>query len=379
MEIGSYYNLILLGGAAFALLMSMYLIFYPHNLFANRILGVLVFTWAFTCVSYAVASNDFYITYPHFFGVSSIFTFLFFPLIYLYIRSYLYKNARHVRKGLVHYLPALAYLIVLSPFFAKSAAEKSEMIVNGFPQWVKTIFNIFNILVILQGVFYSVLSLRLLHHFQYFRKSKLSKVQYSSVRWLYFLVMTNVLLWIIGASGTFLMIIGINLPFDPFKLFYMGLTVLTIILSLFTIVRPQLFAMEEDIIKHIHPLKAENQVISPGEQKKLDHKQLLDYFSEEKPYLRNDLKMKDLVEETGLSNKRITDVLSTEFNKSFFDLVNEYRSEEAIRLIKGGFHKQHTLPHLGEEAGFNSKTTFNRIFKKHTGRTPSEFIQSNQL
>ena len=86
--------------------------------------------------------------------------------------------------------------------------------------------------------------------------------------------------------------------------------------------------------------------------------------------------MQDLVEGTGLSYKRISETLNNEFNQSFFDVINEYRTKAAIKLIDDGFHKDHTLVHLAEQAGFNSKTTFNRIFKKHTGQTPSEYIQS---
>jgi len=379
MEIESYFNLLLLGGAAFTLLMSMYLIFYPHNLFANRILGVLVFTWAFTLVGFVLGTKAFFIKYPHFYGVSSIFAFLFFPLMYLYIKSYLYKDARHVYKGLIHYLPAVAYIIAFSPYFLKSTAEKSAMWEHGFPQWIYTIQNIFDILIILQGVFYSVLSLRLLHHFQYFRKSKLSKDQFLSLQWLRFFVMANISLWIIAASGAFIMIMGFKLPFDPFKIYYLGLTILTIVLSVFTIMRPQLFAVEQDVVRYLSSKQDVSVNVPDKDQDKKDYEFLLTYFKENKPYLKNDLKMKDLVEHTGLSNKRISDILSSQFEKSFFDLVNEYRSEEAIRLIKEGFHKIHTLPHLAEEAGFNSKTTFNRIFKKHTGQTPSEYIQSNAL
>ncbi|GEM_PF-3214131 len=381
MEIANILDLFLLFGAAFTFLMSMYLIFYPHNLFANRTLGVLVFAWAFTVVGYVLGSfesaRSFFIKYPHFYGVSTSFTLLFFPLMFLYIKSYLYKDARRFSKGLLHYIPAVAYVVIFMPFFIKSSAEKVEMLMHGFPDWIITIQGVLNIIIILQGILYSVLSLRMLHHFQYFRKQKLSKSQLQSVQWLRFFVIANVFLWIIGASGALTEIVDISYPFNPFNIFYLGLTVLTIVISIFTIMRPQLFAMEEDVVSLLTFNEEDNKPIEDKEQKNRDYDFLLDYFSKEKPYLKNDLKMKDLVEGSGLTNKRITDLLNTRFEKSFFDLINEYRTNEAVRLIKDGFHKKHTLPHLAEEAGFNSKTTFNRIFKKHTGYTPSEYIQLN--
>ena len=86
--------------------------------------------------------------------------------------------------------------------------------------------------------------------------------------------------------------------------------------------------------------------------------------------------MQDLVNSTGLSYKRISEIFNVEFQKSFFDIVNDYRMKTAIDLINRGYHRQHTLLHLAEQAGFNSKTTFNRTFKKYTGQTPTEYIQS---
>lgn len=381
MEIESYFDLFLLFGAAFAFLMSMYLVFYPHNLFANRVLGVLVFTWAFTVVGYVLGSAGsgryFFIQYPHFYGVSTSFTLLFFPLMFLYIKSYLYKSARRFSKGLIHYIPALAYVIIFMPFFLKSGAEKVEMLKHGFSPWIVRLQGILNIVIILQGIIYSVLSLRALHHFQYFRKRKLTMRQTQSVKWLQFFVIANIFLWIIGASGAVTEILDISYPFNPFNIFYLGLTVLTIVISTFTIIRPKLFAMEEDVISLLVEQKPVEESISDEEKEQRDYDYLQEYIAKEKPFLKNDLKMKDLVDGTGLSNKRITDLLNSKFEQSFFDLVNEYRTKEAIRLIQEGFHKKHTLPHLAEEAGFNSKTTFNRIFKKYTGHTPSEYIQRN--
>lgn len=380
MVIESYFNLFLLFGAAFAFLMSMYLVFYPHNLFANRILGVLVFTWAFTVVGYVFGSmggsRSFFIKYPHFYGVSTSFSLLFFPLMYLYIKSYLYKDARRFIRGIIHYLPAVAYVLIFMPFFLKSGTEKVEILKHGFSPWIVTFQSILNIVIILQGIIYSVMSLRSLHHFQYFRKRKLSKVQSQSVQWLRFFVIANIFLWIVGALGALTEIVDISYPFNPFNIFYLGLTILTIVISIFTIIRPQLFAMEEDVISLFVENKAVEESISDEELEQRDYDFLLAYFTTEKPFLKNDLKMKDLVDNTGLSNKRITDIFANRFKKSFFDVVNEYRTNEAIRLIQDGFHKKHTLPHLAEVAGFNSKTTFNRIFKKYTGQTPSEFIQS---
>jgi AraC-like DNA-binding protein len=60
-------------------------------------------------------------------------------------------------------------------------------------------------------------------------------------------------------------------------------------------------------------------------------------------------------------------------NKTFYDLVNGYRVEEAKRLLLNPNNRSFTILSVGFEAGFNSKTTFNTVFKKFTGLTPTDF------
>ena len=91
----------------------------------------------------------------------------------------------------------------------------------------------------------------------------------------------------------------------------------------------------------------------------------------EKPYLTNDLRIKDLSEQLTLPSHQLSQVLNQHFGKSFFDYVNSYRVEEAKRLI--AVHPEYTLLHLAFEAGFNNKTSFVNAFKKFEGKTPSAF------
>jgi len=59
--------------------------------------------------------------------------------------------------------------------------------------------------------------------------------------------------------------------------------------------------------------------------------------------------------------------------KSFYDVINSYRVEEAKRLLLDEKNRNYTILSVGFEAGFNSKTTFNPVFKKFTGVTPTEY------
>jgi AraC-like DNA-binding protein len=58
---------------------------------------------------------------------------------------------------------------------------------------------------------------------------------------------------------------------------------------------------------------------------------------------------------------------------NFFDLVNGYRVREVQQRLEDEESRQFTILAIAFDAGFNSKTSFNTIFKKHTGMTPSEY------
>ncbi len=69
----------------------------------------------------------------------------------------------------------------------------------------------------------------------------------------------------------------------------------------------------------------------------------------------------------------VSQALNDGMNRNFYDLVNGYRVEEAKRLLLDTKSVNYTVLSVGYEAGFNSKTTFNTVFKKFTGLTPSEY------
>lgn len=375
MIIESYFELLLLLGGVLSFLLSMFLIFYPGNFFPNRILGALVFSWTVTVFVFILHSTDFYIKHVNLYAVLDVFTLMFFPLMYLYLRNYLYRDIKNAGRQFFHFLPAILYLLVFLPFFTKSADEKLKMFQDGFPQWYIIMQSVFNIVIIIQGVFYSIFCLRVIHRFQYFRKKHLSKFQLSTLVSLRKFVFVNIILWMFGTTGAILDILGIRLFIDLFKIFYSGLSLFTIILAIFTIRRPELFSESEDIINLVRAHKTIG-AKTITDQNKEDFEVLSKFIESEKPYLKNELKMQDLVESTGITYKRISEVFNKNFNKTFYEVMNEYRLEEAKTLISKGFHQDHTLTYLSEKAGFNSKTTFNRIFKKYTDQTPSDYIKN---
>ena len=101
-------------------------------------------------------------------------------------------------------------------------------------------------------------------------------------------------------------------------------------------------------------------------------------LEQEKLYLNPEFTLNDLSEKSGLSVHHLSEVINRGCGKNFYDFINSYRLEEFKRLLSDPVkRKQYTLLSLAYDAGFNSKATFNKIFKKTTGLTPSRYKEKS--
>jgi YesN/AraC family two-component response regulator len=100
-------------------------------------------------------------------------------------------------------------------------------------------------------------------------------------------------------------------------------------------------------------------------------------MEEKKLYLKPDLTVQDIGAKLGTPAYQISQVINESMNKNFYDLVNGYRVEEARRLLLDPKSANYKILTVGTESGFNSKTTFNTVFKKFTGMTPTEYREKN--
>jgi AraC-like DNA-binding protein len=96
-------------------------------------------------------------------------------------------------------------------------------------------------------------------------------------------------------------------------------------------------------------------------------------MEEEKLYQEAELTLQQVAAKLQVPSYQVSQALNEGMKKNFYDLVNNYRVENAKRLLLDEKSRNYTILSIGFEAGFNSKTTFNTVFKKFTGTTPTEF------
>ncbi len=93
----------------------------------------------------------------------------------------------------------------------------------------------------------------------------------------------------------------------------------------------------------------------------------------EKIYLNSDIRIQDIAISLNLPVHVLSHIINANLNQNFYDFVNTYRIDEAKFRLQNEKYKSLTIVAIAFDCGFNSKATFNRLFKQYTGLTPSQF------
>ena len=128
---------------------------------------------------------------------------------------------------------------------------------------------------------------------------------------------------------------------------------------------PELLQLPE-----IRPVPSKADSYSEGELETL-----LQFMQEQKPYLDQEIKLAKLASELNIPKHELSKIINEGVGKNFFDFINIYRVEEFIRLREDEKNKHYNILELAYQSGFNSKSAFNRAFRKATGHSPSAYFQ----
>lgn len=189
--------------------------------------------------------------------------------------------------------------------------------------------------------------------------------------WTTYFVIPIVILLIFSCVNDILKIIGLKeLPFLSNQNFNTYL--LLIVAFLFYFISFKLLTNNKYILPKNEISKYKNSNLNTKliEQYKSD---LINLMEIDKLYLNGKLSIQDVSEKLNIPKQYISEVLNEHMNTNFQDFINGYRVEEFIKRIENDQNNQFTLLGIATEVGFNSKSTFNAIFKKFKGLTPTQF------
>jgi AraC-like DNA-binding protein len=145
--------------------------------------------------------------------------------------------------------------------------------------------------------------------------------------------------------------------------------------------RPDLFIYHDGILIPVQhrsgiPVKYKTTGLSPDEADSILSR-LNDCLSKQEPYLDPEITLEKLSSIIDVPKHHLSQVINQKMGKNFNDLINEKRVEKARILLKDTEMDKFTIAAIAFEAGFNSLSSFNDVFKKYTGKTPSKFKNLN--
>lgn len=116
-----------------------------------------------------------------------------------------------------------------------------------------------------------------------------------------------------------------------------------------------------------------------NEPKKNDILQKLETLMIRDCYYRNNLaSLSDMADRVGETQHRVSQVINEKTGLNFYSWLAKYRIEEAKKILSGPDSMKLKIEEMAEMVGYNSKASFNKVFKTITGQTPSEYRNSSK-
>jgi AraC-like DNA-binding protein len=300
-------------------------------------------------------------------------TFTYGPLLFLYVRFMTKPERKFNWLSLLHFMPFFAFFVISVIFRSKPLVRDLRSFF--IPDKLISLRIIYSIFFFLSITIYSILSFVEIRRHQ---KNLKNLVSYTSrvitLNWLKIISISfyaaYFILFILGGLN----MIGNYIPFDPYFIIFGFITIFSFVYSFYGIKQPVIFGQE--VRSNDDDKKDPGKYIKSGlknNQAEEYLSTLLSFVETNKPYLNRDLGIQDLSSLTGIPKHYITQVLNEKHGKNFFMFINEYRIKEAIERFSDPKFNRYTILAIAYDSGFNSKTTFNSIFKSQTGLTPSQF------
>ena len=363
---------------------------------SDKVLGVWLMCIGVYLLNYYLHYLGYWEKYPHLVGVTHPFPMLFAPFLYLYVSVCAREDQRFHWRDTLHFLPFALGYIAMSPFlFGYSAEEKAIIDSADYHSGYEWFFTLsFIAFVVVSGVYF-VLTYRKINAYEQVISDNFGYNEGISLQWLRLLligfgVIFGVMMGVYVVQYLLEIEIGFNIEILFFALF-----ILLIFLIGFWGIRYQgifgasrtggvtnLSDKSDGSDKSGGVNNFEEETKAPeyrksglkAEEAPELHQQLLQLMQTEKPYLEPKLSLAQLAERLGVLPNHLSQIINQYEEKNFYDFVNSYRVEEFIDLAKKDTDKSFNLLGLAFEAGFNSKSSFNQVFKKFKGKTPSEFL-----
>jgi AraC-like DNA-binding protein len=381
----------------FGLRSSLLLIFFTHlvvyaflfmkrgwrqDRLSDKCLGIFFLLSALFIFPWMSGFAGWYDTQPYrevLFYTPFIHAFFFGPLLYLYLKSLTNASYKLSNRDLIHFLPALLYIVwCVVVVVVDKLIIGHYYLMNGntdpdFDNWYSWAWSA-SILI------YLVLAIKYYRQYRVFSTFEFSFADAASFKWLRNFLYTFSLLTVLLISEHLLSLF-IKLYYVRSWYYFFAFAIITYYMAISaysakSIIKlnfePELLLAYQEPLLLKEPINNnENQTWMISWQEKIAA-----LMSEQKIYLEPELTLTDLARKIGTNASLLSKVINSTYGQNFNDYINRFRVDEAVKLMNDPAYKNFNILVVAYDAGFNSKSTFNRAFKKVTGVTPKDYLKT---
>lgn len=311
------------------------------------------------------------------------FFFLQLPTFYLYVLSVCYSDFRLKPKHFVHIIPFLTTNLILLPrFYTADLASKINFLKNS-SSMPEIQFNHF--LTYIQIVFYLISVFILLKKAKKIYLENYAGGSVESLNWLFqFTIALSCFYGVALLKNIF------KFTEYPYVSEWLKIGLLVFELHIISwylykaLNHPDLFRNIDSRLKRVKNIileeeKKEHPLAINEEEYDETLSKLRTYMTDEKPFLNPALTIQDISNVIAVPVRDLSLLINHKLEQHFYDFINSYRIEYAMDILKDGTKNKVTISEILYEAGFNSKSSFNTAFKKHTEHTPTSYRKNIQI
>lgn len=370
----SVFSLLAIGQGVFLLV---FLLLKRFKNISYRLLSAILLALMFQLAHDQLVVSRLILKAPFLVGTAHFFSYCIGPLILLYISSLISKDFRFKPSHLLHFIPFLVYNLIKLPSYVSSGAKKLsflhyyyESLDNNPTHFVEVrgfndILNGF-LLFDLHKLTYVALAFFLFIKYRKLVLNKVSNIDKTNLNWMQNILFGYSIIWLLIPIERFHGFYGI----DSAVVSHAGALMLSVHLYFIAYLAFSQQAKPATMAISTTPSETDTkyfgQVLAKAQN----------IMVNEKLFLDKQLTLSKLSAKIDVREHTLSRAINHELKVNFFDYVNAYRVQEAKALLQSEHSMRYTVEHIGTEAGFSSKATFYRAFKKQTGITPSKFQKS---
>jgi len=348
----------------------------------NIFIGLFVLYFGIESFEVLITQSSFYSLHPNLYLILPNLGLLLYPVFFFYIKSVTYKGFKLKWGDLIHLAPYFAIVIITLFEYHLKPTEVQLSIMKGrndMPWFISAIYYSLRI----QSIVYLVLSIRVAFRFKKIVKENYSSINKRNYKWI--LQLTFVFVYfVLTAMIHNILKFGFEQAFEKVPFYILSTISFSFLVWIIYkgISQPYLFNGVDANIKLLNEYIDEQKEETKLKEKEIpldkDLKfKLEEYINTNEFYLNPNLTIFELAEELGSTSHDLSFYLNRVLHKNFFDYINEYRIKKAMHILQDPTNKQLTILEILYEVGFNSKSSFNTAFKKHTKLTPTQYRKND--